>query len=71
MKELVKGFLLNNIFEPSTWFGVIILVRELLALNPSNVMIVMALLLIFVPDSAIRNFITNKAAPLKKAIEQW
>lgn len=71
MKSIIKTFLTNNMLELSTWIGFIILVREMFAVYPSAFMSCVALILILVPDSAIRNFIAEKAKPIKDLIEKW
>ncbi len=71
MKSIVKSFLVNNMFELSTWVGLAMFIREVLSFHPSTVFTLLALVLIFVSDSKLKEFITLRAAPLKKALQDW
>lgn len=71
MKSLIKPFLLNNMFELSTWVGFAMFIREILSFHPSTVFTILALVLIFVSDSKLKEFITLRAAPLKKSLQDW
>lgn len=69
MPSFLKNWLATNMLELSTWIGAIMFIREMLARNPSTIMLVLALVLVFVSDAKINGFIQAKAPGLKKWIE--
>lgn len=69
MKSLIKNWLATNLLELSTWIGALIFMREFFARNPSALMIILALVLIFASDAKINGFIQSKTPGLKKWIE--
>lgn len=69
MKTFLKTWAATNMLEMSTWIGLIILVRELMAFNPSTLMVILALVLVFVSDAKLNAFIQAYTPGLKKWIE--
>lgn len=71
MSSFLKSWAATNMLEFSTWIGLIMLIRELLARNPSTAMAILALVLVFVSDAKINGFIKAKAPGLKAWIESF
>lgn len=69
MKSFLKSWAATNAMEFSTWIGMVMLVRELIARYPSTIMVCLSLVLVFVSDAKINGFIQAKAPGLKKWIE--
>lgn len=69
LKRALKKWALSNIFEVSTWAGLFIVVRELLAFNSSLVMLALGVTLMVISDSRLNALILKYARPLRNYIE--
>lgn len=70
LKNILKRWFLSNMFELSTWIGLIILVMELLRRDTSMLMLILAGFLLIVPDTKLRQFMLKRAEWLKPYIEK-
>lgn len=70
LKKALKKWALCNIFEISTWVGLVIVVRELMAPSSSVLMLTLGVVLMVVSDSRLNLFILHYARPLRNYIDQ-
>ena len=70
MKSYIKNWAATNLLELSTWIGMVMFVREFFSYNPSTLMLILALVLIFASDAKINGFIQAKTPGLKSWIDK-
>jgi hypothetical protein len=68
LNDMFKKWLLGRLFDLSSWIGSFLFLFEFFRFNSSNLIMLLALVLIFVPDSELKAFMTKHATKIQSKL---